>query len=200
MLTSLPPGLMRLGAALPPGVHGEGRALSRCAAHVPVGAVLLQGSDDLGPLTPGEHVSLRVLGSYDAVRVPTGDPAVLATALRTARLATPAGARQDVLVLRAAPSVHAGRVAAGPPDRVRAVEGEAHELDGAVEVRELLLHRLGRLERGHRGADEWRTPLPPWGMRLSRLVRDVLRWVPAGELTWADDGHTCRLLGVRSPV
>ena len=200
MLTSLPPGLTRLGAALPPGVHEEARALARCAAHVPVGAVLLQGSDDLGPLTPGEHVSLRVLGSYDAVRVPTGDPAVLAAALRTARLRAPAGARQDVLVLRAAPSVHAGRVAAGPPDRVRAVEGEAHELDGAVEVRELLLRRLGRLERAHRGADEWRTPLPPWGMRLSRLVRDVLRWVPAGELTWADDGHTCRLLGVRSPV
>ena len=198
MLTSLPPGLVRLGAALPPGVHEEGRALWRCAAHVPVGAVLLQGCDDLGPLTPGGHVSLRVLGAYAAVRVPTGDPAVLAAAVRAARLATAPGVRQDVLVLRATPSVHAGRLVVGPPDRVRAVEGEAHELDGAVEVRELLLRRLGRLERAHRGADAWRTPLPPWGMRLSRLVRDVLRWVPAAELTWADDGRTCRLLGVRS--
>ena len=84
MLTSLPPGLVRLGAALPPSVHEEGRALSRCAAHVPVGAVLLQGSDDLGPLTPGEHVSLRVLGSYAAVRVPTAPTPGSAAARRTA--------------------------------------------------------------------------------------------------------------------
>jgi hypothetical protein len=194
----LPPGLVRLGAPLPPEVHREARALARCSGRVPVGAVLLEGSDDLGPLAPGEHVTVRVLGSYAAVRVPTGNDAVLAAAVRTARLATPAGARQDVLVLRAVASVHAGRVATGPPDRVRAVEGEAHELDGADQVRELLLRRIGRVERAHRGADRWRTPLPPWGMRLSRLVRDVLRSGPADELTWADDGRTCRLLGVRS--
>jgi len=181
-------------------VHEEVRALWRCGRLVPAGALLLEGGADLGPLTPDEHVSLRVPGAYAAVRVPTGSSTVLAAAVRTARLATPAGTRQDVLVLRADPCVHAGRVLLGPPDRARAVEGQAHELDAAAEVRELLLRRLGRLGRAHRGVDQWRTPLPPWGMRLSRLVRDVLRCVPAGELTWADDGRTCRLLGVRSPA
>lgn len=208
MPSPLPSGLVRLGAPLPPAVadqvHEEVRALARCGRLVPVGALLLEGNEDLGPLATGEHVSLRVPGAYAAGRVPTGRPAVLAAAVRTARLATPAGARQDVLVLRAAPCVHAGRVRLGPPDRARAVEGQAHELDGATEVRELQLRRLGRFERAHRGVDAWRTPLPPWGMRLSRLVRDVVRCVPAldlpaAELTWADDGRTCRLLGVRSP-
>jgi len=197
----LPSGLLRLGGPLPMEVHPEAALLSRCAAAlgpaVPAGAVLLDASTDLGPLAPGGHVVLRVLGAYDAVRVPTDCAAVLQAALHSARLAAPTG-RRDVLVLRGAPTVHAGRVLLGSPDVVRAVEDEAHELDGATEVRELLLRRLGRWEQAHRGVDEWRTPLPPWAMRLSRLVRDVLRVVPVTGLTWADDGRRCRLLGVAS--
>lgn len=199
MLTPLPHGLLRLGADLPPEVHPEAALLARLGTAVPAGGVLLQGSDDLGPLAPGGHVSLRVLGSYAAVRVPTDSPAVLAAGLRAARLATPAGARQDVLVLRAVASVHAGRVVlADGPDEVRAVEGEAHELDGAGDVRALLLPRLSPWERPHRGVDRWRTPLPPWAVRLAKQVRRAHRVVGTGELTWADDGRACRLLGVRS--
>lgn len=206
MTAPLPDGLLRLGAPLPAGLHPEAALLAACRAAglpVPVGAVLLEGADDLGPLAPGEHVSLRVLGQAAAVRVPTERPAVLAAAVRTARLATPAGARGDVLVLRAVPSVHAGRGVTGPagPDRVQAVEGEAHEVDGSAEVRELAMPRLERpWHRAHRGADDWRTPLPPWGMRLSRLLRGVRRVAgPARHVVlFADDGHRCRLLGVRA--
>lgn len=201
----LPAGLVRLGRPLPAGLHPEAELLARCVAAglaVPAGAVLLEGSDDLGPLAGDERVSLRVLGAHPAVVVATDRPAVLAAALRTARLATPAGARQDVLLLRATPSVHSGRVRARTgPDVVRAVEGEAYELDATSDVRELLLPRLTRRrQRAHRGADPWRTPLPPWGMRLSRLLRDV-RLLLGDEprvVTWADDGRVCRLLGVRA--
>ena len=66
------------------------------------------------------------------------------------------------------------------------------------ERRTLLVPRLSRWARPHRGADEWRTPLPPWGMRLARLLRAVRR--AAGDVdltvTWADDGRTCRLVAV----
>lgn len=197
-MTPLPAGLVRLGAPLPAGVHPEAALLGRCPG-LPLGAVLLDGADDLGPLRPGGHVALRLPGTYAAVRVATdADPGDLAAAVRQVRATGPAGGRQDLLVLQAPASVHAGRVELGRPDRVRAVEGEAHELDAATDVHELLLPRLSRWQRAHRGADPWRTPLPPWGMRLARLVRDVRQVAPVTALVWADDGRTCRLLGVRS--
>ena len=80
---------------------------------------------------------------------------------------------------------------------MRAVEGEPEDLTSG-EVRELALPRLERpWSRAHRGADAWRTPLPPWGMRLSGLLRGVRRTLgpSAYVVTWADDGRTCRLLG-----
>lgn len=209
MPTPLPPGLVRLGRPLPGAVHPEAALLGRCAAAglpVPAGAVLLAGSDDLGPLAPGS-VLLRVPGCDSAVRVATGDPAVLAAAVRTARLTTAAGARADLLVLRAVDPVHAGHadLTGDGPVVVRAVEGEAHRLahlQDDRDVRELLVPHLGRFGRAHRGADPWRTPLPPWGMRLSRLLRDVRRRLgpdAVTAVTWADDGRSCRLLGVASP-
>lgn len=200
---TLPAGLVRLGAPLPPPVAPEGTLLGRCVTGrvpVPAGAILLEGHDDLGPLRAGEHVLLRVLGTYPAVRVPTDRPAVLAAALRTIRLAAPAGLRHDVLVLRSDACVHAGRaLTGGAADRFQAVEGQAHELDATTDVRVLDAPRLDRpWHRTHRGLDPWRTPLPPWAMRLSRLTRQVRRELgPAGlALIWADDGHRCRLLGV----
>ncbi len=205
MPTPLPAGLVRLGRPLPEAVHPEAALLGRCAGAglpVPAGAVLLAGSDDLGPLAPGS-VLLRVPGSDTALRVATDDPAVLTAAVRTVRLSTPGGARADLLVLRAVDPVHAGRadLTGEGPAVVRAVEGEAHELFTSGDVRELLVPRLGRCSRAHRGADPWRTPLPPWGMRLSRLLRAVRR-LPGTDVvttvTWADDGRACRLLGVAS--
>ncbi|MCW2614701.1 MAG: hypothetical protein JWN08_1695 [Frankiales bacterium] len=203
MTALLPLGLVRLGDELPERVHAEAGLLARCATSglaVPAGGVLLEGYDDVGPLQPQGWVAVRVLGQPAAVRVPTDRPAVVAAALRTARLATPAGARQDVLLLRAVPSVHAGRAWTGAEhDVARAVEAEAHELAAGSEARELVLRRLDRRwQRAHRGADEWRTPLPPWGMRLSRLLRDLRRTLGSAryEVTWADDGRVCRLLGV----
>lgn len=204
MRPSLPPGLVRLGEPLPPGLDPEAALLTACVRAglpVPVGAVLLDGATDLGPLAPGEHVSLRVLGRPTGVRAPVDGG--LEDALRTARLAALSGHGADVLVLRAVASVHAGTAWTGPgePDVVRAVEGEPDELATAAEVRELRMPRLERpWTRAHRGADPWRTPLPPWGMRLSGLLRSVRRVLGPAPLlvTWADDGRRCRLVGVRA--
>ena len=204
---TLPDGLVRLGAPLPPEVTGEARLLARCAAarvRVPTGGVLLDGHEDLGPLRRGEHVLLRVAGTTPAVRVPSDRAAVLAAGLRTVRLTAPEGLRADVLVLRSPRAVHAGRADAGPgPTSVHAVEGEAHELDAAADPRRLGLPRLERpWQRAHRGLDAWRTPLPPWAMRLSRLVRDVQQVVgtAACTLTWVDDGRACHLVGITTTL
>lgn len=193
MTPLLPSGLHPLREPVPAGLHPEAALLARCRTAglaVPVGAVLLAGHDDPGPLAAGEAVTLRVLGTHAGVRLAAVDPSALGAAAREG----------DVLVLRAVASVHAGRVRTGAGiDTVRAVEGEAHELDGAADVRTLLMPALTRpWQRAHRGADPWRTPLPPWGMRLARLVRDVRRVLGPGpwQLTWADDGRTCRLIGV----
>jgi hypothetical protein len=66
------------------------------------------------------------------------------------------------------------------------------------ETRTLLVPRLRSWQRPHRMADEWRTPLPPWGMRLARLLRAVRRALGDADLDvhWADDGRTCRLIAV----
>jgi hypothetical protein len=82
----------------------------------------------------------------------------------------------------------------------REVTVAARVAGAADEVRALSLPRLGRFERPHRSADEWRTPLPPWGMRLSRLLRAVRRAVGDADLVvrWADDGRTCRAVAVTS--
>lgn len=201
-----PPGtdLVRLGSPMPPEVHLEGHLLTRCARAglpMPVGAVLLDGGQSLGSLRRNEHVLLRPLGTTDAVRVSTGDPQALPEALRAARQAASAASRCDLLVLRSTRSVHGGRAtvsASRPYDVVDAGEGEPYDLAG-VEVRTLHVPRLERRwQRAHRGADPWRTPLPPYAMRLSRLLRDVRRTLGPGDrvLAWADDGHTCRLVGV----
>lgn len=201
-----PPGtdLVRLGCPLPPDVHAEGHLLTRCAGAgvpMPVGAVLLDGGQSLGSLRRGEHVLLRALGATDAVRMSTDDPHALREALRAARQTAPSTGRCDLLVLRSTRSVHAGRAtvsASRPYDVVDAAEGEPYDLAG-VEVRTLHVPRLHRRwQRAHRGADQWRTPLPPYAMRLSRLLRDVRRALGPGDrvLAWADDGHACRLVGV----
>lgn len=198
--------LIRLGTPLPPAVDTEGHLLTRCAqagVRLPVGAVLLDGGKGLGPLRRSEHVLLRALGTSQAVRVSSDDPAGLGAALLAARQTRPPAGRCDLLVLRSVRSVHAGRAivrASQPYDVVDAVEGEPYDQAGA-EVRTLHLPRLERRwQRAHRGADQWRTPLPPYGMRLSRLLRDVRRALGPGDrvLAWADDGQTCRLLGVAS--
>lgn len=196
--------LIRLGDPLPPAVDDEGHVLTRCAnsgVRLPVGAVLLEGGKNLGPLRRSEHVLLRALGTSLAVRVSCDDLAGLRGGLSAAEQATPPGGRCDLLVLRSARSVHAGRAtvrADQPYDIVDVAEAEPYDLAGA-EVRTLHLPRLSRpWQRAHRGADQWRTPLPPYGMRLSRLLRDVGRALGAGErvLTWTDDGQTCRLVGI----
>jgi hypothetical protein len=82
--------------------------------------------------------------------------------------------------------------------RVREVTVAAHTAGAARDERTLLVPRLRPWHRPHRGADEWRTPLPPWGMRLARLIRAVRRAVGDADVVvdWADDGRRCRLVGV----
>lgn len=102
------------------------------------------------------------------------------------------------------PAIHAGEVAlrlGTLADEVRAREVTvAAQVTGAAgdEVRVLLVPRLSRWARPHRGGDGWRTPLPPWGMRLARLVRAVRRELGDRDLDlhWADDGRQCRLVAV----
>lgn len=75
----------------------------------------------------------------------------------------------------------------------------AAQVAGAAdEERELLVPRLKQWHRPHRGGDEWRTPLPPWGMRLARLLRAVRRALGDVDVVvdWADDGRRCRLTAV----
>ena len=100
-------------------------------------------------------------------------------------------------------AVHAGTARLSrrtPMDEihVREVTVAAHTAGAADDVRVLLVPRLRSWQRPHRGGDVWRTPLPPWGMRLARVLRAVRRAVGDAELEveWADDGRRCRLLAV----
>ena len=104
-------------------------------------------------------------------------------------------------------AVHAGAaelVSGNGVDLVRAREVTvAARVAGAAEdERELLVPRLKRWQRPHRGADEWRTPLPPWGMRLARLLRAVRRALGDVDavISWADDGRRCRLVAIEPVV
>jgi len=101
------------------------------------------------------------------------------------------------------PAVHAGEAdlqAGATVDEIRASEVPvaARVAGAADEVRLLLIPRLHRWARPHRGGDAWRTPLPPWGMRLARLIRAVRNEVGDRDmhLRWADDGRRCRLISV----
>lgn len=99
-------------------------------------------------------------------------------------------------------AVHAGEVEVRRHSRHDVVQARevtvAARVAAPQELRTLLVPRLSRWARPHRGADDWRTPLPPWGMRLARLLRAVRRTVGDVDLsvTWADDGRTCRLVAV----
>jgi hypothetical protein len=101
-------------------------------------------------------------------------------------------------------AVHAGtaRLAHGTSVDVvlaREVTVAARTAGAANSDRELLVPRLRRWHRPHRGGDEWRTPLPPWGMRLARLLRAVRRAIGDADVLveWSDDGRCCRLVAVR---
>lgn len=195
---------VRLGTDLPASAPAQAQLLGRClAAGLPVvgGVLVLDASGG----TDAEVVS-RLLALPDgridlpptAYGLDPADVPTLAGALRAAA----AGGR-PVLARPQVQAVHAGTAAlrtSAACDVVRAVEGEAHEVESADDVRTLQVPVLrGRRKRAHRGGDQWRTPLPPWGMRLSRLLRDVRRVLGDRDLDveWADDGRTCHLLGVR---
>jgi hypothetical protein len=83
-------------------------------------------------------------------------------------------------------------------DEVAAREVTVAGLAAKEAPRVLLVPRLHRWQRPHRGGDEWRTPLPPWAMRLAKLLRQVRRALGDADLVvhWADDGRTCRLIAV----
>ncbi|MCW2723475.1 MAG: hypothetical protein JWN35_396 [Frankiales bacterium] len=100
-------------------------------------------------------------------------------------------------------AVHAGEArlrhgTAADEVLAREVTVAARVAGASSETRPLTVPRLGRFQRPHRGGDEWCTPLPPWGMRLARLLRGVRRAVGDADLVvrWADDGRTCRAVAV----
>ncbi|MDX6200061.1 MAG: hypothetical protein QOJ79_3212 [Actinomycetota bacterium] len=101
-------------------------------------------------------------------------------------------------------AVHAGTARLSrrtPMDEVHAreVTVAAQTAGRDHDERILIVPKLRAWQRPHRGGDVWRTPLPPWGMRLSRLIRSVRRAVGDCELLleWADDGRRCRLVSVQ---
>jgi hypothetical protein len=100
-------------------------------------------------------------------------------------------------------AVHAGTASLRRGTAVDAVQARevtvaAVTVGADQQVRELQVPRLRRWARPHRGADEWRTPLPPYGMRLAKVVRAVRRALGDADLDlrWADDGRVCRLVAV----
>ena len=188
------------------------RAAATRRTHVPPGVVLRSPDlddlrpGDLGPAGPGGGrqgragrgeaygpgtlVDLRSAGPRDRPGLPL--------TLAEARVAV-AGRWTDggLLLGRAVPAVHGGTARLRPEglcDVVAAFEVTAQGRTSGEGARTLLLPRLGRLHRPHRGGDAWRTPLPPWGMRLSRLLRAVRPLADGGTAEWADDGHRCHLL------
>lgn len=187
--------------------------LTRCMAaglRVPAGAMLLDedGTEpttaSLGALRPGERIALRPAASRStsALYVSTDDPAALADTL-AAVWRSGNGVRRDMLIMRSVDAVHIGVAMLQEDvedDLVEAVEAvEAFAGASAAAVRRLAVPRLRHSwDRAHRGVDQWRTPLPPWAMRLGRLLRGVRRVVGRGdwEVEWADDGRVCWLLQV----
>ena len=109
---------------------------------------------------------------------------------------------RGLLLTRAVPAVHGGTARLRRDtncDDTNCDEAVAFEVTPAGRAsgdtgRVLALPHLGRWQRAHRGGDPWRTPLPPWGMRLARLLRQVRPLADGGTLEWADDGHRCWLL------
>ena len=104
---------------------------------------------------------------------------------------------RGLLLTRAVAAVHGGtaRLRRGADcDEAVAFEVTPAGRASGDSGRALALPRLGRWQRAHRGGDPWRTPLPPWGMRLARLLRQVRPLADGGTLEWADDGHRCWLL------
>ena len=184
---------------------------ARVAAALPTYALparMVRRADLLGPGGLDSHAALADLGDRLDLRsaAPRDRPGVLLTLAEARAAATrdaPGGSAQDLLLLsRARPAVHGGTARLRP--------GQAHDEVAAFEVttagrasnemaRALLVPRLTRWQRPHRGGDAWRTPLPPWGMRLGRLLRAVRPHADGGLLEWADDGHRCWVLLVHPP-
>ncbi len=219
-----PAPLIRLGSGLA-GAAGAGpRAdlLDRCARAglpVPAGAVLLDaarrwdGIDDAdlaGPAHPAESITLRSafaapggVASHTIQGLPAVDRPALVAAVRSI-WATGAAAgvtRADVVLLAHVPGVQAGAAVTGPgrDDLVswHEVTPEARDVGGDREVGRWAARPLRPRDRPHRATD--RVPLPPWGMRLVRVLRDVREVVGAQrwDIEWVDDGRRCWLVGLQ---
>lgn len=204
--------LARLGAGVvhPEAVSRPAAMLDRAAAGrrlpvPPAGLLVVAGrrlpADDaavaalLGPLRPGRSV---LVGPVDPAAGPlqeaaTDDPAGLAEAVRAG------WGSGELVVLAAGAAVHAAAVrrpvgaAAGLLAVAHVREVTAAGRRAGEPPRELALPAPARGRGPHRGTDG--VPLPPWGMRLTRLVRAVERDVARdwALLEVADDLRTCWL-------
>ncbi len=182
---------MRLGGTVLPAFPPSFALTSRATAAgltVPAGGVLL--CPDLGPVRPGELVDLRTAGLRDR-------PAAPLTVDEAAELLRRTWAGEALLLTRAVLAVHGGTALLRPGlpyDDVSAFEVTPEGRAAGQPARPLLVPRLGRRQRPHRGGDTWRTPLPPWGMRLAALLRAVRPLADGGIVEWSDDGSRCWLL------
>jgi hypothetical protein len=216
--------LVRLGTGRASAAAAGPRAdlLDRCAGAglpVPAGSVLLDEvrrsngtdlADLLGTLDPAEVVTLRSafaapgpLPSRTIQAIPGDDGPGLVAAVQAIWATGTAAAvrRTDVVLLTHVSGVQAG-VAATEPGRDdvvswRVVTPEARSLGRPDDVGRWAAAPLGPRDRPHRAVD--RIPLPPWGMRLTRLLRAVRQVVGVDrwDVEWVDDGTRCWLLGVQ---
>lgn len=214
--------LLGLGSGLV-GAAGAAPAaalLDRCARAglpVPAGAVLLDearrriGADPdpgelFGPLRAGTSVTLRAAGIAAAPTrtvegVAADDGPALVDALHRIWSVDATAGRVDVIVVEDVPGIHAGvaRTEPGGDDVVdwHEVTPEARAAGGDQDVGRWAARPLGARQRPHRAVD--RVPLPPWGMRLVRLLRDVRSVVGTApwDVHWVDDDERCWLVDLR---
>ncbi len=216
--------LVPLGSGLASAAGAGPRAdlLDRCARAglpVPAGAVLLDDArrwgelddaDLAGPTNPSQLVTVRSafappgeVASRTIPSLPAGDgPGIVAVVRSIWAAGAAAGvARADVILFAHVPGVQAGAAVTGPDrDDVvswHEVTPEARQAGGDREVGRWAARPLRARDRPHRATD--RVPLPPWGMRLVRLLRDVREVVGVDrwDVEWVDDGWRCWLVGLQ---
>lgn len=182
---------------------GNGPLDRAVAAGLPVPPAALLPAGGVAP-TAADLTALLGARPPQVVLTPVDAPDAAETVAASAaparlQLLLPAGA---VSVVAAVAAVHAGsvwrRVGAADVVAVREVTAEAAERGQDREERVWSMPPLRSGQRPHRASDG--VPLPPWGMRLARLLRRIQSVPgmtdPTVRIDWRDDGGAIWLFGL----